>query len=111
VKEGERVFDRWKDLPETERLALERDARRGRALARALLARDFQRTGADADAAAMLREALIARPLLALRPVACGVLLRRLIGHRAARALDGWLDHAIRRYRSTRFDYRYLRGG
>jgi glycosyltransferase involved in cell wall biosynthesis len=111
VKEGERVFDRWKDLPETERLALERDARQGRALARALLARDFQRTGADADAGAMLREALAARPLLALRPVACGVLLRRLIGHRAARALDGWIDHAIRRYRSTRFDYRYLRGG
>jgi hypothetical protein len=110
VKEGERVFERWRDLPEDERRTLRRDASRGRALAQVLLARDLQRAGADTEAGAMLRQALAERPALALRPVACGVILRRLIGRRGAAALDRWVDRAIQRYRSARFDYRYARG-
>lgn len=110
IKEGARVFERWRDLPEGERAALRRDARRGQALARVLLARDLQRAGADAEVGAMLRQALAERPGLALRPAAFGVLLRRLLGRRGAAALDRWVDRAIRRYRLTRFDYRYARG-
>jgi glycosyltransferase involved in cell wall biosynthesis len=109
VKEGARLFDRWRDLPEGERTALALDARRGQALARVLLARDLQRAGAGAEACAMLRQALAERPRLALRPAAFGVLLRRGLGRRGAAALDRWVDHAIGRYRRTRFDYRYAR--
>jgi glycosyltransferase involved in cell wall biosynthesis len=110
IKAGARVFERWRDLPEGERVALGRAARRGQALARVLLARDLQRAGADAEAGVMLRQALAERPALAVRPAAFGVLLRRLLGRQAAAALDRWVDRAIRRYRLARFDYRYARG-
>jgi glycosyltransferase involved in cell wall biosynthesis len=110
IEEGARVFERWQDLPEAERSALVRDARRGQALARVLLARDRQRASADAEAGALLRRALTERPALAFRPVACGVLMRHLLGRRGAVTLDRWVDTAIRRYRRTRFDYRYGRG-
>lgn len=107
MKEGARVFDRWQHLSEGERATLAREARRGQALARLLLARDLQRTGADAEAGVMLRQALAARPGLTLRPATFGVLLRRLLGPRGAAALDRWMDRAIQRYRLARFDYRY----
>jgi hypothetical protein len=110
IKEGARVFDRWQGLPERERSALGRVARRGQALAEVLLARDLQRAGADAEAGVMLRQALAKRPRLALRPAAFGVVLRRLLGRQGAAALDRWVDRAIRRYRLARFDYRYARG-
>jgi glycosyltransferase involved in cell wall biosynthesis len=110
IDEGGRVFERWRDLPEAERSALIRDARRGQALAHVLLARDRQRARADAEARALLRRALTERPALALRPVACGVLLRHLLGRRGSTMLDRWVDSAIRRYRRARFDYRYERG-
>jgi hypothetical protein len=57
-----------------------------------------------------MRGALAERPELALRPLACGVLIRHLLGSRGAAALDRWVDRAIRHYRHTRFDYRYERG-
>jgi glycosyltransferase involved in cell wall biosynthesis len=109
IKEGARVFERWRDLPEGERTTLALDARRGQALALVLLARDLQRAGAGAEACAMLRQALAERPGLALRPAAFGVLLRRALGRRGAAALGRWVDRAIRWYRRARFDYRYAR--
>jgi hypothetical protein len=110
TKEGARVFERWRSLPEGERAALDRDARRGQALALVLLARDLQRAGADAAAGAMLQRALAERPALALRPVAVAALLRRVLSQRCAAAIDRWVDDAIRRYRAARYDYRYSRG-
>jgi len=110
VEEGARVFERWRDLSEDERATLERDASQGRALARVLLARDFQRAGADAQAAAMLRQAVAERPRLVFRPVAAGVMFRRALGRRGAAALDRFVDHTILRYRTARFDYRYTSG-
>ena len=110
IQAGAKVFERWHDLPESERAALGRDARRGQPLARVLLARDLQRAGAEAEAAAMLRQALAERPGLALRPAAVGVLFRRLLGRRGAAALDRCVTRAIRQYRRARFDYRYARG-
>ena len=109
-KEGERVFDRWKHLPAGEYSALARDARRGQALARVLLARDLQRAGAAAESSAMLREALAARPGLVLRPVAMGVVLRGVLGRGAGAWLDRLVSRAIGRYRLSRIDYRYARG-
>ncbi len=110
LEEGARVFERWRDLAEDERAILERDASQGRALARVLLARDFQRAGADAQAAALLRQAVAERPGLVFRPVAAGVVLRRALGRRGAAALDRLVDRTILRYRSARFDYRYASG-
>jgi glycosyltransferase involved in cell wall biosynthesis len=110
IREGARVFERWQDLSEGERAALGRGARRGQALARVLLARDLQHAGADAEASAMLRQALAERPALAVRPATFGVVLRRLLGRRGAAPLDRWVGRAIRRYRLARFDYRYARG-
>ena len=110
IQAGAKVFERWQDLPESERAALGRDARRGQPLARVLLARDLQRAGAEAEAAAMLRQALAERPGLVLRPAAVGVLFRRLLGRRGAAALDRYVTRAIRQYRRARFDHRYARG-
>jgi glycosyltransferase involved in cell wall biosynthesis len=107
--EGGRVFERWQNLPRQELAAIARNAQRGQALARVLLARDFQRSGADAAARAMLRRALAERPALALRPVTLGVMLRRLVGRPRAATLDRWMESVIRRYRLARFDYRYVR--
>jgi glycosyltransferase involved in cell wall biosynthesis len=110
TQEGARVFERWRDLSESELAALTRDAHRGQALALILLARDLQREGAEAEADAILCQALAKRPGLALRPLALGVVLRRLVGRSGAAALDRWTDRAIRHYRLKRFDYRYARG-
>jgi len=110
VKEGARVFERWRNLPEGERAALARDASRGQALLRVLLARDLQRAGADAEAGAMLHHALANRPMLVLRPATVGVLLRRAVGRRGAAVLDRWVNRAIQYYRAWRIDYRYARG-
>ena len=110
VKEGARVFERWQGLSARERALLERDARRGRALAQVLLARDRQRAGAEREAGALLRQALAERPSLWLRPAAVGVWLRRALGRRGAAALDRWVDRGIQRYRAARVDYRYARG-
>jgi glycosyltransferase involved in cell wall biosynthesis len=110
VEEGARVFERWRDLTEHQLVALTRDAHRGQALARVLLARDLQREGAEAAADAMLYQALAERPGLASRPLALGVVLRRLVGRPGAAALDRWTDRVIRRYRLKRFDYRYIPG-
>lgn len=107
IEEGTRVFERWHDLPAAERSVLAGDARRGQALARALLARDRQRAGAAGEANALLRQALAERPALALRPLTCGVVLRRLLGRRGAAGLDRFMERAVRRYRRRRFDYRY----
>jgi glycosyltransferase involved in cell wall biosynthesis len=107
--EGGRVFERWQNLPQHELAAITRNAQRGQALARVLLVRDLQRSGADAAARAMLRRALGERPALALRPVTLGVMLRRLVGRPRAATLDRWMESAIRRYRLARFDYRYVR--
>jgi hypothetical protein len=104
------VFERWRDLPESERGTLARDARRGQALARVLLARDLQRAGAAPEALAMLRQAFAERPLLGLRPAALGMLLRRTLGPEGTTTLDRWVRQAIQRYRATRFDYRYVHG-
>jgi glycosyltransferase involved in cell wall biosynthesis len=108
--EGARVFERWRGLTPSELAALTRDADRGQALARVLLARDLQRQGAEAEANAMLCLALAKRPGLALRPLALGVVLRRLVGRSGASALDRWTERAIRQYRRKRFDYRYVHG-
>ena len=110
IKEGAQVFERWRHLPKDEFDALERDACRGQALARALLARDLQRAGSEAQAGAMLRQAVAERPMLALRPVVLAVLFRRVLRRRGAVALDRCVARAIQRYRRTRFDYRYARG-
>jgi glycosyltransferase involved in cell wall biosynthesis len=110
TREGRRVFERWQSLPPRALAALDRDARRGQALAGVLLARDLQRTGAEAPARAMLRRALGERPSLALRPLTLGVMLRRLVGRPGAATLDRWVESALRRYRGRRFDYRYARG-
>lgn len=110
IKEGARVFERWGELPEGERAALGRDAERGQVLAKVLVARDLQRAGVTAEAGALLREALRERPLLALRPAAAGMLLRRALGPSGGRALDAWVERTIGRYRRVRFDYRYARG-
>ena len=107
VADGARVFDCWRGLGEGERSALHRHAGRGQALAGVLLARDAQRAGGDAEAAALLREALARRPALMLRPLTLGILVRRLLGRRGARALDRRVARAILRYRARRFDYRY----
>jgi hypothetical protein len=107
--EGGRVFERWRNLPPQELATITRDARRGQALTRILLARDLQRSGADAAARAMLRRALKDRPALALRPLTLGVMLRWLVGRPRAARLDQWMESAIRRYRLARFDYRYVR--
>jgi hypothetical protein len=104
------VFERWRGLTPSELAALTRDADRGQALARVLLARDLQRQGAEAEANAMLCLALAKRPGLALRPLALGVVLRRLVGRSGASALDRWTERAIRQYRRKRFDYRYVHG-
>jgi glycosyltransferase involved in cell wall biosynthesis len=109
-EEGARVFERWRGLPEQERSGLDRDARCSRALARVLLARHLQRTGAGTEAGALLRQALAERPLLAARPAAIGVLLRQALGRPGAAMLDRWIDRAVQRYRTVRFDYRYARG-
>ena len=105
--EGERVFERWRDLPEGERSALQREARHGRALMHLLVARDRQRVGERTEASALLRRALAGHPALVFRPLGSGVLLRQLLPRRSSAALDRWLEAAIRRYRRTRFDYRY----
>jgi glycosyltransferase involved in cell wall biosynthesis len=110
IEEGARVFERWRDLPEAERSALSRDARRGQALAHVLLARDRQRASADTEARVLLRQALAGQPALAFCPVVCGVVFRHLLGRRGAATFDRWVDRAIRRYRRARFDYRYERG-
>ncbi len=110
IEDGAAVFARWTGLPDAERAALARDAERGRALARVLVARHLLRSGSHAAAAAMLQRALAERPSLLFRPVALGALLRRAVGHRAAAAIDRWTDGAIRRYRTARYDYRYARG-
>ena len=110
IENGGRVFDRWRQLPEDEHAALRRAARRGQALTRVLLARDRQRAQARGEVASLMRDALVERPELALHPLACGVLIRHLVGSRGAAALDHWVDRAIRRYRHARFDYRYERG-
>lgn len=110
INEGGRVFERWRHLPAPERERLERDAARGQALAKVLLARDLGRAGADDDAAVLLRQAVRDRPRLLARPVTLGVMLRRALGRRAAAWLDRCLAAAIRRYRAARFDYRYARG-
>jgi hypothetical protein len=110
TQEGAQVFERWRGLSESELAALTRDAHRGQALARILLARDLQREGAEAEADAILCQALAKRPGLALRPLTLGVVLRRLAGRPGAAALDRWTDRAIRHYRLKRFDYRYVRG-
>jgi glycosyltransferase involved in cell wall biosynthesis len=109
VEEGARVFERWRQLSESERAALGRDARRGQALARVLLARDLQRAGARGESRALLRQALAQRPALVGRPAALGALLRLTLGSGAAATLDRWTDRAIQRYRLARFDYRYAR--
>jgi len=107
--EGERVFERWRDLPEGERSALRREARHGRALMHLLVARDRQRSGERPEARALLRQALAERPALVFRPIGSGVLLRQLLPRRGSAALDRWLEAAVRRYRRARFDYRYSR--
>lgn len=110
TEEGARVFERWQNLPRRELAALTRDAHRGQALARILLARDLQREGNDPAAQTMLRRALKERPELALRPATLGMLFRRLVGRPSAVALDRWMELVIGRYRRVRFDYRYVRG-
>ena len=110
IQAGAKVFERWQDLPESERAALGRDARRGQPLARVLLARDLQRAGAEAEAAAMLRRALAERPGLVLRPAVYRSAFRRLLGRRGAAALDRWSPEPFVSYRLVRFDYRYARG-
>jgi glycosyltransferase involved in cell wall biosynthesis len=109
-QEGARVFERWRGLPAPECALLESDARRGRALARVLTARDLQRAGAEIEAAELLCQAIAERPCLLLRPLACGVWLRRIAGRRAAAAFDSLMTRAIGRYRSAWVDYRYARG-
>jgi glycosyltransferase involved in cell wall biosynthesis len=110
VEAGAAVFERWRALPPRERRALAAGARRGRALARVLLARDRQRAGGTTETVALLRRALAERPLLALRPATLGVLIRLVAGRGGATALDRWMQAAIHRYRTRRFDYRYVRG-
>jgi glycosyltransferase involved in cell wall biosynthesis len=110
AREGARVFERWRGLSERERTLLERDARRGQALARVLLARHLQRTGAGREATALLRAALAQRPGLLLRPATLGTLLRWALRRRAAAVLDRFIARGIQRYRMSRFDYRYVRG-
>ena len=108
--EGAKVFQRWRHLSEGERAILDRDARRGRALARVLLARDLERAQLHGKARTMLHEALAQHPWLALRPAVSGVWLRGMLGARLAAVLDRLIHGAIGRYRSMRFDYRYARG-
>src|SRR5262249_19582222 len=110
LKEGARVFDRWLNLPEGERAALDRDAHRGQAIMRLLLARDLLREVAPAELGVVLRQALRDRPGLACRPLLGGALLRRGLGSRGVVALDRWVSRVISRYRMARFDYRYTRG-
>jgi glycosyltransferase involved in cell wall biosynthesis len=109
IVEGERVFERWRHLPESERLALRRDADHGRALMYLLLARDRQRAGQHAEARAWLWRSLAARPALTLRPIGSGAVLRQLFPRRGSAALDRWWQAGVRRYRQARFDYRYSR--
>jgi hypothetical protein len=110
VRDGERVFERWRGLPKPEQAALSRDARRGLALAQILLIRDGQRGGTQPRPGAALRAAMAADPPLALRPLTLGILIRSRLGRTRAAALDRCIDQAIHRYRTWRFDYRYVRG-
>jgi glycosyltransferase involved in cell wall biosynthesis len=107
---GARVFERWRGLSASERARLECDARRGRALARVLTARDLQRAGADVEAAHLLYQAISERPGLIVRQLACCVWLRRIVGRRAAAALDRLVLRAVAWYRCVWVDYRYARG-
>jgi glycosyltransferase involved in cell wall biosynthesis len=107
VRDGERVFARWRSLPAPELARLRGQAEQGRALAGLLLANDLERRG-RASEAARLRSHLGRHPWLLLNPLGLASLARRACGPRLGARLDRLAGDLIARYRRRRFDYRYL---
>jgi glycosyltransferase involved in cell wall biosynthesis len=108
IEEGRRVFSRWRQLPASEQQIIARQADRGQALARLLVANELRRRQRNKEAAIVFRKALTPRSHLILHPFALMYLLRSVSGTRVSSILDRSIKQLIHAYRSIRYDYRYL---
>ena len=103
----DRVFKRWKSLPEKEYEELKTKAKDGFYRACLMLSSTAYDQGEDLKARVLFHQVITSRLLLALHPIALLVLTKRLLGRRSLTLLNKIRDWMVMRYRRTRYLYRY----
>lgn len=107
LPEGRRIFDRWRDLDVSERQELERQGRRGEALASLLLSRDLLAAGRGADARRLFRRGFLRTSQRMAWLAAVDYMLGRVLGRRVRGRLDQWRHALVVRYKQDRYDCRH----
>ncbi|MBN3940369.1 MAG: glycosyltransferase family 2 protein [Nostoc sp.] len=107
LEEGNRVFRRWKFLPDREKKIIEQQASRGRDLACLLLANELHKKQLNDLATATFKKGLSKRPLGVMHIFALSYIFKKILGMHISRFLDNVTQNIIKWYRWKRFQYRY----